>query len=95
MKRISHAIKLHYAYLSSAFQNLHELVQQETISQINLAIWRQQSVATMLRQKWPFATICRSYRKLYMLPSLKKEQINYNSMVQFWNYDSFIQKKKE
>jgi nitrogen fixation/metabolism regulation signal transduction histidine kinase len=81
MKVISHELLNSITPIRSLSQNLHELVQQETISTDDLEDMKT-SVATMLRRSDHLQQFVESYRKLAMLPSPKKEQIRLYQLIE-------------
>lgn len=80
MKVISHELLNSITPIRSLSQNLHELVQQESISSDDLEDMKT-SVATMLRRSDHLQQFVESYRKLAMLPSPKKEQIRLQQLI--------------
>jgi two-component system, NtrC family, nitrogen regulation sensor histidine kinase NtrY len=80
MKVISHELLNSLTPIRSLSQNLHELVQQETLSQEDLNDMKQ-SVATMLNRSNHLQQFVESYRKLAMLPSPKKEKVELSQLI--------------
>jgi two-component system nitrogen regulation sensor histidine kinase NtrY len=80
MKVISHELLNSLTPIRSLSQNLHELVQQETLSQEDLDDMKQ-SVATMLNRSNHLQQFVESYRKLAMLPSPKKEKVELSQLI--------------
>ncbi|KGD67278.1 two-component sensor histidine kinase [Flavobacterium aquatile LMG 4008 = ATCC 11947] len=80
MKVISHELLNSLTPIRSLSQNLHELVQQETLSQEDLEDMKQ-SVATMLNRSDHLQQFVESYRKLAMLPSPKKEKVELSQLI--------------
>lgn len=81
MKVISHELLNSITPIRSLSQNLHELLQQETISSEDLDDIKN-SVATMLRRSDHLQQFVESYRKLAMLPSPKKEPIELSKLIE-------------
>lgn len=81
MKVISHELLNSLTPIRSLSQNLHELVQQETLSQEDLEDMKQ-SVATMLNRSNHLQQFVESYRKLAMLPSPKKEKVELSQLIE-------------
>lgn len=80
MKVISHELLNSLTPIRSLSQNLHELVQQETLSKEDLDDMKS-SVATMLNRSDHLQQFVESYRKLAMLPSPKKEKIELSQLI--------------
>lgn len=80
MKVISHELLNSITPIRSLSQNLHELVQQETITPDDLEDMKS-SVATMLRRSDHLQQFVESYRKLAMLPTPKKEKVTLQKLV--------------
>jgi len=81
MKVISHELLNSLTPIRSLSQNLHELVQQETLSQEDLEDMKQ-SVSTMLNRSNHLQQFVESYRKLAMLPSPKKEKVELSQLIE-------------
>lgn len=81
MKVISHELLNSITPIRSLSQNLQDLVQQETISSEDLDDMKS-SVATMLRRSDHLQQFVESYRKLAMLPSLKKEKTELLKLIE-------------
>jgi two-component system, NtrC family, nitrogen regulation sensor histidine kinase NtrY len=81
MKVISHELLNSLTPIRSLSQNLHELVQQESLSQEDLEDMKQ-SVATMLNRSDHLQQFVESYRKLAMLPSPKKEKVELSQLIE-------------
>ncbi|WP_298118609.1 ATP-binding protein [Flavobacterium sp.] len=81
MKVISHELLNSLTPIRSLSQNLHELVQQETLSQEDLEDMKQ-SVSTMLNRSNHLQQFVESYRKLAMLPSPKKEKVELLQLIE-------------
>lgn len=81
MKVISHELLNSLTPIRSLSQNLHELVQQETLSQEDLEDMKQ-SIATMLNRSNHLQQFVESYRKLAMLPSPKKEKVELSQLIE-------------
>lgn len=80
MKVISHELLNSITPIRSLSQNLHELVQQETISSEDLDDMKT-SVSTMLRRSDHLQQFVESYRKLAMLPTPKKERTSLQNLI--------------
>ncbi len=80
MKVISHELLNSLTPIRSLSQNLHELVQQETLSKEDLDDMKS-SVATMLHRSDHLQQFVESYRKLAMLPSPKKEKVELLQLI--------------
>lgn len=80
MKVISHELLNSITPIRSLSQNLHELVQQETISSEDLEDMKT-SVSTMLRRSDHLQQFVESYRKLAMLPTPKKEKTTLKKLI--------------
>ncbi|TRX23319.1 GHKL domain-containing protein [Flavobacterium franklandianum] len=81
MKVISHELLNSLTPIRSLSQNLHELVQQETLSKEDLDDMKS-SVATMLNRSDHLQQFVESYRKLAMLPSPKKEKVQLSQLIE-------------
>lgn len=81
MKVISHELLNSLTPIRSLSQNLHELVQQESLSKEDLDDMKQ-SVATMLNRSNHLQQFVESYRKLAMLPTPKKEKVKLNEVIE-------------
>ncbi|WP_395062554.1 sensor histidine kinase [Flavobacterium sp.] len=81
MKVISHELLNSLTPIRSLSQNLHELVQQETLSAEDLEDMKQ-SVFTMLNRSDHLQQFVESYRKLAMLPSPKKEKVALTELIE-------------
>lgn len=81
MKVISHELLNSLTPIRSLSQNLHELVQQESLSKDDLDDMKQ-SVATMLNRSNHLQQFVESYRKLAMLPTPKKEKTELNELIE-------------
>ena len=81
MKVISHELLNSLTPIRSLSQNLHEMVQQESLSSEDLDDIKQ-SVATMLNRSNHLQQFVESYRKLAMLPSPNKEKTEINALIQ-------------
>ncbi len=81
MKVISHELLNSLTPIRSLSQNLHELAQQETLSQEDLDDMKS-SVATMINRSDHLQQFVESYRKLAMLPSPKKEKTELSQLIQ-------------
>ncbi len=80
MKVISHELLNSLTPIRSLSQNLHELVQQETLSREDLDDMKS-SVSTMLNRSDHLQQFVESYRKLAMLPSPKKEKVELSQLI--------------
>ncbi len=80
MKVISHELLNSLTPIRSLSQNLHELVQQESLSKEDLDDIRE-SVATMGNRSNHLQQFVESYRKLAMLPSPRKEKVKLSQLV--------------
>ena len=80
MKVISHELLNSLTPIRSLSQNLHELVQQETLSKEDLDDMKS-SVSTMLHRSDHLQQFVESYRKLAMLPSPKKEKVGLSHLI--------------
>jgi two-component system, NtrC family, nitrogen regulation sensor histidine kinase NtrY len=80
MKVISHELLNSLTPIRSLSQNLHELVQQETLSKEDLDDMKS-SVSTMLHRSDHLQQFVESYRKLAMLPSPKKEKVELLQLI--------------
>ena len=80
MKVISHELLNSLTPIRSLSQNLHELVQQETLSKEDLDDMKS-SVSTMLHRSDHLQQFVESYRKLAMLPSPKKEKVALSQLI--------------
>lgn len=80
MKVISHELLNSLTPIRSLSQNLHELVQQETLSKEDLEDMKS-SVATMLNRSDHLQQFVESYRKLAMLPSPKNEKVQLSQLI--------------
>jgi nitrogen fixation/metabolism regulation signal transduction histidine kinase len=81
MKVISHELLNSLTPIRSLSQNLHELVQQETLSKEDLDDMKS-SVFTMLNRSDHLQQFVESYRKLAMLPSPKKEKVALSQLIE-------------
>ncbi|MFT5754287.1 MAG: two-component system nitrogen regulation sensor histidine kinase NtrY [Flavobacterium sp.] len=81
MKVISHELLNSLTPIRSLSQNLHELVQQETLSTEDLDDMKQ-SVVTMLNRSDHLQQFVESYRKLAMLPTPQKEKVEISELIQ-------------
>ena len=81
MKIISHELMNSLTPIRSLSQNLHELVQQESLSKEDLEDMKE-SVFTMLNRSNHLQEFVESYRKLAMLPSPKKEKIKLSELIE-------------
>ena len=81
MKVISHELLNSLTPIRSLSQNLHELVQQETLSNEDLDDMKQ-SVQTMLNRSNHLQQFVESYRKLAMLPTPQKEKVALTEIIQ-------------
>lgn len=81
MKVISHELLNSLTPIRSLSQNLHELVQQETLSKEDLDDMKS-SVSTMLNRSDHLQQFVESYRKLAMLPSPKKEKVALSQLIE-------------
>lgn len=81
MKVISHELLNSLTPIRSLSQNLHELAQQETLSQEDLDDMKS-SVSTMINRSDHLQQFVESYRKLAMLPSPKKEKTELSQLIQ-------------
>lgn len=81
MKVISHELLNSLTPIRSLSQNLHELVQQESLSTEDLDDIKQ-SVVTMLNRSDHLQQFVESYRKLAMLPTPQKEKTEISALVQ-------------
>lgn len=81
MKVISHELLNSLTPIRSLSQNLHELVQQETLSPEDLDDMKQ-SVVTMLNRSDHLQQFVESYRKLAMLPTPQKERTEISLLIQ-------------
>jgi two-component system nitrogen regulation sensor histidine kinase NtrY len=81
MKIISHELMNSLTPIRSLSQNLHELVQQESLSKEDLEDMKQ-SVFTMLNRSNHLQEFVESYRKLAMLPSPQKEKIKLSEIIE-------------
>lgn len=81
MKVISHELLNSLTPIRSLSQNLHELVQQESLSTEDLDDMKQ-SVVTMLNRSDHLQQFVESYRKLAMLPTPQKEKIEISALIQ-------------
>jgi nitrogen fixation/metabolism regulation signal transduction histidine kinase len=80
MKVISHELLNSLTPIRSLSQNLHEIVQQESLSQEDLEDMKQ-SVSTMLNRSNHLQQFVESYRKLAMLPTPKKEKVELSTLI--------------
>ena len=80
MKVISHELLNSLTPIRSLSQNLHDLVQQETLSKDDLDDMKS-SVFTMLNRSDHLQQFVESYRKLAMLPSPKKEKTALSDLI--------------
>lgn len=80
MKVISHELLNSLTPIRSLSQNLHELVQQESLSKEDLDDIRE-SVVTMGKRSNHLQQFVESYRKLAMLPSPKKEKVQLSQLI--------------
>ena len=80
MKVISHELLNSLTPIRSLSQNLHELMQQETLSKDDLDDVKS-SVFTMLNRSDHLQQFVESYRKLAMLPSPKKEKTALSDLI--------------
>lgn len=80
MKVISHELLNSLTPIRSLSQNLHEIVQQESLSHEDLEDMKQ-SVSTMLNRSNHLQQFVESYRKLAMLPSPKKEKVELSTLI--------------
>lgn len=80
MKVISHELLNSLTPIRSLSQNLHEIVQQESLSHEDLEDMKQ-SVSTMLNRSNHLQQFVESYRKLAMLPSPKKEKVELSILI--------------
>ncbi len=81
MKVISHELLNSLTPIRSLSQNLHELVQQESLSTEDLDDMKQ-SVVTMLNRSDHLQQFVESYRKLAMLPTPQKEKTEISALIQ-------------
>lgn len=81
MKVISHELLNSLTPIQSLSQNLHEMVQQESLSQDDLEDMKE-SVSTMLNRSNHLQQFVESYRKLAMLPSPKKEKTEIAQLIE-------------
>lgn len=81
MKVISHELLNSLTPIRSLSQNLHELIQQEHLSQEDLQDIKD-SVITMHNRSNHLQEFVESYRKLAMLPSPKKEKIELTTLTE-------------
>lgn len=81
MKVISHELLNSLTPIRSLSQNLHELVQQETLTSDDLQDIKE-SVVTMFNRSNHLQEFVESYRKLAMLPSPKKEKIELTALME-------------
>lgn len=81
MKVISHELLNSLTPIRSLSQNLHELVQQESLSQEDLDDMKE-SVSTMLNRSNHLQQFVESYRKLAMLPSPKKQKTEISQLIE-------------
>jgi two-component system nitrogen regulation sensor histidine kinase NtrY len=81
MKVISHELLNSLTPIRSLSQNLHDLVQQKTLSKEDLDDMKS-SVATMLHRSDHLQQFVESYRKLAMLPSPKKEKVDLLQLIE-------------
>jgi len=80
MKVISHELLNSLTPIRSLSQNLHELVQQESLSAEDLDDMKQ-SVATMLKRSDHLQQFVESYRKLAMLPTPQKIKTEISELI--------------
>lgn len=80
MKVISHELLNSLTPIRSLSQNLHELVQQESLSAEDLDDMKQ-SVATMLKRSDHLQQFVESYRKLAMLPTPQKVKTEISELI--------------
>jgi two-component system, NtrC family, nitrogen regulation sensor histidine kinase NtrY len=80
MKVIAHELLNSLTPIRSLSQNLHELVQQETLSKEDLEDMKS-SVSTMLHRSDHLQQFVESYRKLAMLPTPKKEKVELSQLI--------------
>lgn len=80
MKVISHELLNSLTPIRSLSQNLHELVQQDSLSTEDLDDMKQ-SVVTMLNRSDHLQQFVESYRKLAMLPTPKKEKTEISALI--------------
>ncbi len=81
MKVISHELLNSLTPIRSLSQNMHELVQQDTLSHEDLDDIKQ-SVSTMLNRSDHLQQFVESYRKLAMLPTPQKEKVDLKSLLE-------------
>lgn len=81
MKVISHELLNSLTPIRSLSQNLHELVQQDSLSQEDLDDMKE-SVSTMLNRSNHLQQFVESYRKLAMLPSPKKQKTEVSDLIE-------------
>lgn len=81
MKVISHELLNSLTPIRSLSQNLHELVQQESLTPDDLEDMKE-SVTTMLNRSNHLQQFVESYRKLAMLPSPKKEKTEISQLIE-------------
>ena len=81
IKVISHELLNSLTPIRSLSQNLHELVQQETLSKEDLDDMKS-SVFTMLNRSDHLQQFVESYRKLATLPSPKKEKVALSQLIE-------------
>jgi two-component system, NtrC family, nitrogen regulation sensor histidine kinase NtrY len=80
MKVISHELLNSLTPIRSLSQNLHDVVQQESLSSEDLYDMKQ-SVETMLDRSNHLQQFVESYRKLAMLPSPQKEKVELTEII--------------
>ncbi|MGO4771292.1 PAS domain-containing sensor histidine kinase [Flavobacterium sp. W22_SRS_FK3] len=80
MKVISHELLNSITPIRSICQNLHDLIEQDSLSAEDLEDIKN-SVETMLRRSNHLQKFVEGYRKLAMLPSPKKEKIEVQHMI--------------
>ncbi len=80
MKVISHELLNSLTPIRSLSQNLHEMLQQDTLSQEDLEDMKQ-SVFTMQNRSDHLQQFVESYRQLAMLPSPKKEKVALSTLI--------------
>lgn len=81
MKVISHELLNSLTPIRSLSQNLHELVQQESLSTEDLDDMKQ-SVVTMLNRSDHLQQFVESYRKLAMLPTPQKTKVEISELIE-------------